>query len=395
MIRIDDKSKCCGCKTCSIVCPKSCISFSKDSIGAMYPIVDQEKCINCGKCETVCPILKKFDNSIGRSAYAAFSKHDDIRFRGSSGGLFETVSSFIINKSGCVFASKFDETLRLKGFEAQSITEVQKLTKSKYLQSDNISLFPIIRQRVLEGKQVLFCGTPCQVAALKLYLGKLSERENVLLMDFFCHGVPSQDLFDKCIRFVESREGIHITSYEFRTKKVGGATPHYYTTTYEKNGASKKRTRLYIKDPFYLGFQKYITLRDSCYRCPYGKGNHCGDITVGDFHDIDKYVEGINRFDGVSSVLINTDKGERIWSLIKDQLNVHEVDINTLYKDGIIYAGGTKEPKLRAAFLNDIETKQFDVVVGKWFNSKAEWKKEIYYILPAPIRKLIKGVVGI
>ena len=203
MIKIVSKDKCCGCKTCGIICPRSCISFVKDSIGALYPLVDQTKCINCGKCDSVCPMQQSFDHFIGIKAYAAFTKDKDVRFRGSSGEIFETIATMITNEGGSVFASRFDNNLKLKGFEAKSITEVRRLTKSKYLQGDVSYLFPTIKKRILDGIPCLGCFTPCQTATLKLYLGDLCCRDNLILLDFFCHGVPSQDLFDHCINYVE------------------------------------------------------------------------------------------------------------------------------------------------------------------------------------------------
>ncbi len=395
MIRTNNKIDCCGCKTCSIVCPNSCITFFEDPIGAVYPQIDIEKCVNCGSCESVCPIQQTFDNQIGKTAYAAFSSDKNTRFRGSSGGIFESIAASFIEKQGSVFASKFDKNLKLRGFEAVSIEEVRELTKSKYLQSDNSNLFPIIKERINAGKQTLFCGTPCQVAALNKYLGKDSDKENFFCLDFFCHGVPSQSFFDKCKKYVEEKNRIRILTYEFRTKKKNGVTPHYYTISYEKKGNKEQKTDLYLKDPFYLGFQKYITLRDSCYHCPYGKGNHCGDITIGDFHEIEKYVHGVNRFDGVSTVIINTEKGKDLWNQINDSLTTYEINIQTLYEDGQIYSGGTKEPNLRTEFLSDMESMPFEKVIDKWLNSKDEWKKELYYSLPTTARKAIKSIAGI
>ena len=142
-----------------------------------------------------------------------------------------------------------------------------------------------------------------------------------------------------------------------------------------------------------LGFQKYITMRDSCYQCPYGSGGHCGDITIGDFHEIDKYVNGLNRFDGVSTVLTNTQKGEKLWKKIESGMVSYEMSMERLIEDGQIYAGGTKEPKQRAEFLHDMETLEFTAVADKWLNSKHEWKKAIYYRLPFVIRKTIKGLM--
>ena len=220
----------------------------------------------------------------------------------------------------------------------------------------------------------------------------LFQADNLYLLDFFCHGVPSQIFFDKCREYIERRDGIKVKGYEFRSKVNKGASPHYYSLTYEKNGENVRSTYLYLEDPFYLGFQKYITLRDSCYHCPFGSGNHVGDLTLGDFHDIDKYIKGLNRFDGVSTVIINSNKGFKIWKAIKDSLEIYEIDINQLYSNHQIYTGGTKEPETREVFLRDLEMLPFDSVVKKWFNPKQEWKKAIYYRLPFPMRKILKAI---
>lgn len=395
MIRTDNKALCSGCGTCSLVCPKDCIFFEKDVLGSFYAKVNTKTCIDCGACQNVCPIQQVFDEHyIGLNAYATYAQEPNIRFRGSSGGVFETISSWILKQNGTVFASGFDENLKLRMFEATTIDDVRKLTKSKYLQSDSAYIFETIKERIKQGRTVLVSSTPCQISALKKYLGRLSNSENLYLMDFFCHGVPSQEMFDRCLSFVEQRDGIQIISYEFRSKKKNGATPHYFTVRYKKDGKEFKKTDLYLKDPFYLGFQKYIILRDSCYHCPYGFGNHAGDITVGDFHDIDKYLKGINRFDGVSTLIVNNDKGQKMWNSISDSLVSYPMNLHQLYFDHQIYSGGTNEPFSRAEFLNDLSELNFSLVVNKWFNSNKEWKKVIYYRFPRFIRERIKSVIG-
>jgi coenzyme F420-reducing hydrogenase beta subunit len=396
MIKTHEKELCSGCGTCALVCPQKCITYSNDYLGNPFAVVDTSVCIGCGACEKVCPIQKTFNqNSIGITAYAAYARDDKVRYRGSSGGMFETIAEWILSLKGSVFASRFDENLRLRMFEASTEDEVKQLTKSKYLQSDVSKSFPTIRDRIRSGMIVLVCSTPCHIAALKNYLGKDAESDKLFLMDFFCHGVPSQELFDRCKAYVEKRDGIEITGFEFRSKIRNGATPHYYSVKYVKNGKEKLKTGLYLDDPFYLGFQKYITLRDSCYHCPYGSGNHSGDITVGDFHEIEKYVKGINRFDGVSTVIINSEKGRRLWSAVSNHMVIHEMDIQKLYSDHTIYCGGTSEPASRNEFINDAEKLPFDMLIKKWLNSKQEWKKKLYYHLPIALRKMLKSLTGI
>ena len=392
----DEQKLCSGCGTCALVCPKHCISYRTDILGSLHAYVDSEACINCGVCSIVCPIQKSFDRRIvGQQAYAAYARDNKVRFSGSSGGVFETLSNWVISQKGRVFASKFNDDLKLQMYEAVSADEVKQLTKSKYLQSDVAFCFPTIRERVKQGVTVLVCATPCQIAALKGYLGKEANSTNLYLIDFFCHGVPSQKMFDKCIEYVEKQNNIRVVGYEFRSKIKDGATPHYYTLKYLKNGQVRKKTRLYLADPFYMGFQKYITLRDSCYHCPYGAGNHVGDITIGDFHGIDKYIRGINRFDGVSTVIINNDKGNTIWKSVCDTLMVHEIDLELLLKDRQIYSGCTIEPLNRKELLSDLNNLSFDQVVKKWFSSKHEWKRIIYYHLPSCVRRRVKDYMGL
>ena len=396
MINTDEKKNCSGCGACALVCPKQCISYYRDTIGSLYAAANAEECINCGACDAVCPISNHFNsNSIGKEAYAAYSADDATRFRGSSGGMFETIAGEIIKQNGYVFASKFDDDLKLRMFEASTMEEVRLLTKSKYLQCDAAPAFPLIKERVRQGRKVLVCATPCQIAAIKNYLGSDALSDDLFLTDFFCHGVPSQAFFDRCIEYTENREGIKITGYEFRSKIKNGATPHYYTVKYLQNGQEKQKTRLYLEDPFYLGFQKYITLRDSCYNCPYGSGNHAGDLTIGDFHDIDKYIKGVNRFDGVSTVIVNTEKGDSLWKSVRDTLIVHKTDIEQLYKDKQIFPGSTPEPVNRSRFYEDMEKLPFDDVVIKWLNPDHERKKSLYYHMPAFVRKSVKKFMGL
>ena len=342
----------------------------------------------------VCPIQKSFGQGvIGEKAYVAYAQNEKIRLNGSSGGVFETLADWVISQQGSVFASKFDENLKLRMFEAITCEEVKTLTKSKYLQSEVCARFPDIKERIKEGKAVLVCATPCQIAALRNYLGKAADADNLYLLDFFCHGVPSQELFDICKEYVEKRDGIRIIGYEFRSKVKNGCTPHYYTLKYIKSERKLTKTRLYLRDPFYLGFQKYITLRDSCYHCPYGLGNHAGDMTVGDFHNVDRYLQGINRFEGCSTVIINNNKGGIMWDAVQDSLVVHEISVERLYHDHEIYAGGTQEPPKRRDFLDDLELFPFDRVAHKWFNPNKEWKKIVYYNLPAFLRKRLKAMM--
>lgn len=44
MIRITDKSQCCGCTACASICAHKAISMQPDALGFLYPVIDESKC---------------------------------------------------------------------------------------------------------------------------------------------------------------------------------------------------------------------------------------------------------------------------------------------------------------------------------------------------------------
>ena len=394
MINIKNKSECCGCGCCEAICVSQAIHMEKDQNGFLYPVVKKEKCINCGLCDNHCPVLNhKNEEELNHKAFAAYAKNAQTRFNGSSGGMFGLLAEYVLSKSGVVYGAGFDQELKLKCMPAKTVDELIPLYKSKYLQSDLNKVFPKIQEHLENGKTVLFVSTPCQVFALKLFLKK--EYSNLILVDFVCHGVPSQDFFDRCKLFVENKDNIKILDYQFRSKIKNGATPHYYKIKYVKNNKIKEKTSLYLNSPFYYGFQKYITLRDSCYDCRFATTNRVSDITISDFHNIDKYISKINRFDGVSTVVTNTKKGLEIWHKISENCDAYEMDFKELYHNKEMMCGSTKKPPSRDDFIKDLETMPFDYVVKKHLNGKKEIFKKVYYSLPSFVRKRFKRLLGL
>ncbi len=390
MIQTHDPTRCCGCLACSVVCPQKCIEHTEDAAGFVMPQVDQSKCVQCGLCEKICPIQKTYPapNCSGKSVYGAYSKDTALRQRASSGGMFETIAQLILAQGGSVFGCKLDENLQLGMHEATTIDQVRQLTKSKYIQSRCHDVFPLIKQRVIEGKHVLVCATPCQIAALKNYLGELAQSSHLFLLDFICHGVPSQWLFDQCREYTQNKQNTKWSSYQFRFKPSNGVTLHYnYRLETNAYGTQKRRSLFYFEDPFYLGFEKYITLRDSCYHCPFGAGNHQADITVGDLHEAESCWPEVNRYEGVSKVIINTPKGQELWQQIEPTLCIRE-----LPAERVSLTGPTPMPAGRNAFIADLKTRPFEQVVNKWLNPRKQWKKAIYYRLPDWIRMPVKKV---
>ena len=391
MIQITEERNCCGCAACAAACPVGCITMAPGTLGAVFPQVDTEKCISCNKCEAVCPMLHAEEAKRPQSCntvYAAYAKDPAIRNGGSSGGMFGTIAGHLLSKGHRIYGAGFDEELQLRCMHADTLAELAPLLKSKYLQSDLSEAYPLIKEDLHQGKQVLFVSTPCQVAALKRYLGK--DYDNLLTVDFLCHGVPSQELFDKCKTYEEEKLGGKIRNFQFRAKIPHGATPHYFTRIFEKNGKVKTETKPYFRSVFYAFFQQYISLRESCYNCTFAEEQRVSDMTIADFHAIEKYVPDINRFQGVSTVMVHTEKGHTLWQEVQDKLWYQLFSLDQLKADRVLFAEKTQRPAGRDRFIKNYETLPFPAFVDRQISKKRYAIYSVYYALPKALRAIVK-----
>lgn len=396
MISITEERNCCGCGACTAVCPASCITMVPGTLGALFPQVNKEKCIDCGKCEKVCPMLHAPEMkhiSGEQTVYAAYAKDAKLRHGGSSGGMFGTIAKHLLTEGYRVYGAGFDKSLKLRCMSADSEEALTPLMKSKYLQSDISGTYGKIRQDLQQGRHVLFVSTPCQVAALKRYLNK--EYENLITIDFLCHGVPSQEFFDKCREYEEKKYGCKTLAYQFRTKIPNGATPHYFTVVTQKNGKQRVVIKPYFKSAYYALFQQYMTLRESCYDCTFAEQGRISDMTIADFHDIEKYEPTVNRFDGVSTVIINTEKGKTLFDSIKDALWTQSFSIERLIEDKVLFAEKTKRPARRDAFIESYEKMEFTSFVSQNLNKKRYAIYAVYYKLPKCLRAVVRKLCHI
>ena len=193
MINIQDKKDCCGCAACVQRCPKQCISLQEDSEGFLYPMVDASLCIDCGLCEKVCPIIHQADQRTPLGVYAAKNPDEAVRMQSSSGGVFTMLAERVLAEGGVVFGARWDERWEVVHDYVETAEGLAQFRGSKYVQSKIGRTFQQTESFLKQGRQVLFSGTPCQIAGLKNYLRK--EYDNLLAVDFICHGVPSPGVF--------------------------------------------------------------------------------------------------------------------------------------------------------------------------------------------------------
>ena len=311
-----DLEKCTACGACINSCSVNALSWRKDERGFCYPEIEQTACVKCGLCEKVCPVNKKeqLETSDWQQAvYAAYSQDDDIRKSSSSGGVFSILAQYVLQQNGIVYGAAFDDQFNVAHIGIKTIEDLPKLRGSKYVQSYILeTLFAEIKKELQQGRLVLFSGTPCQVAGLKLYLQK--KYDNLLLADLICHGVPSGKVFSEYLNHLERKQQAKCTSYNFRDKKKGWKS--YFMSAF----FSKPYRANADLDPYMYFFMRGVFQRPSCYQCQYTSVKRVSDITLADFWGI-KPTKTIKDDDkGISLILVNTPIGAEAFDKCKPLL---------------------------------------------------------------------------
>lgn len=324
MIQIDDKKDCCGCEACAQCCPKRCISMSEDGEGFLYPRADHSLCIDCGLCEKVCPVLYQDTLREPQAVYAAKNPDDEVRRASSSGGIFTLLAESVLAENGVVFGARFDKDWNVVHDYTEAKGGLDAFRGSKYVQSRTGETFKQAERFLKAGRKVLFSGTPCQIMGLKRYLRR--EYDNLLTVDFVCHGVPSPLVWRKYVEetLVRQDEKIqfrptlnHLFSDEmpliegisFRDKCLGwkkfsfALTLSKVTTAGEKNTVSL--SSIFYDNAYMQAFLANLTLRPSCYACPAKCGRSGSDVTLGDFWGIEKIAPELDDDRGCSLLIIN------------------------------------------------------------------------------------------
>lgn len=326
MINITNKVECCGCGACEQICPFGSIKLEPDSEGFLYPQFIDNSCVNCGLCRGVCPCLK---SQIGKTPildYAAINLDDRIRESSSSGGIFGCLANHVLSNKGVVYGANFDVDYNVEHSYIEKSKHIKKFLGSKYIQSRTSNSFKEIKTFLDSGVLVMFTGTPCQVSGLKSFLRK--DYNNLITVDFICHGVPSPGVWQKYIK--EIARGKVINDVLFRDKVKGW---NNFSLTISTDKESETYSQTFHDDPYMQLFLNNYILRPSCYACKFKCGCSGSDITLADFWHIENEIPDMFDDKGASAVLINTEKGIALFNDIKSNLRIRKVSHSIIVKN--------------------------------------------------------------
>lgn len=311
MKNISEIKDCYGCGVCVISCPKNIINLELNKDGFYAPkIYNLDKCINCGLCLKNCAFVDNkvtVNNDINQiKSFAVWSKDESIRYDCSSGGAAFEIGAYLIDNGYLGCSVKYDSIKnRAEHYIAKNKDEYKLGIGSKYIQSYTIDAFSTFDSK----NKYVVTGTPCQIDSLRKYIRFKKIEENFVLIDFFCHGVPSILLWSKYLQHTKVKD---ISNVTWRNKKMGWHNSWAITLkdtldndiyfSLHRNG-----------DKFYKMFLGHYCLGDQCHKnCKYKLLNSSSDIRLGDFWG-KKYS---NNQKGVSSLITFTKKGNDIISSI-------------------------------------------------------------------------------
>lgn len=281
-VTVAEISLCCGCGACAAVCPVGAIAIKEDNNGFLHNEVDNTICVRCGKCLQVCPFYRIQARPLqeAQNLVAYQSINEQHLTYSSSGGFSADLAEFLNRKDYQIYGAVYDRNqnqVKHIGIAPGKMEELHKIQGSKYLQSHTAESFFKIQKRKSDEKFVFF-GTPCQVAALDKMLRLNKCRDNVVLVDLICHGVPSQVLWKKYMNELKEKYGFS-SHPEVNFRSENGGWHIRSIAVAEKGKVYLKKDR---KDPFYVFFRNSLCDMPTCYECPYREKSGA-DIRMGDY----------------------------------------------------------------------------------------------------------------
>lgn len=351
MISLKSKYDCCGCEACAQRCAHKAISMVRDDEGFLYPKIDKQICTECGLCEKICPIINQSKSKTPIATFAAKNKNEAIRLNSSSGGIFTLLATKTINNGGVVFGAKFDEQWNVVHDYAETIEDLAKFRGSKYVQSQIGKCYKIVEIFLKNNREVLFSGTPCQIAGLKKFL--IKDYSNLICVDIICHGVPSPIVWQK----YKSQFGLNKnSSFSFRDKTNSWKRYEIVALNEEKEViretvGQNAYMKLFLSD---------LCLRPTCSNCPAKGGQSQSDITIADFWGIDNFHPDFDDDKGCNLVIINSPKGLELFNSL-DNCEKIKTDFEKAISYNPSYFKSVTEPKYRKYFFDNFDRYGFAI----------------------------------
>jgi coenzyme F420-reducing hydrogenase beta subunit len=300
----------------------------------------------------------------------------------SSGGVFPALASKVTGEGGVVYGAVMNPDLTVSHADACDAQGVERMRGSKYVQSELYASFEDVKYELSEGRKVMFTGTPCQIAGLKSYIG--NDEPDLLLVDCACHGVPGPGLWEKYVKALSEKYGMQINDIRFRAKGRSWRKYDFVISDAEKSVVTP-----HSKDPYMLLFLQDMTLRPSCYQCPFRKGRSGSDLTLADLWNVSEAAPEMDDDRGVSLILVNSEKGRETIA----GLSAKEIDpLLALGRNGA-FAQTLQIPQRRNEFFQSLHSAKDLIGYMKGFVVRTPLHKKIYRSLHTVLSKIKRRII--
>lgn len=362
--------------------------MAADGDGFLSPRLERpEECVHCGLCQRACPVLNAPAVRAGEvQGFAAYTSEPLLREESSSGGIFSALALPVLADGGAVYGAAYDDCFAVHHICVEQAEELAKLRGAKYAQSTLGSTFREVKARLIQGQQVLFSGTPCQVAGLKSFLRK--DYDNLLTVDFVCHGVPSPMAWQSYVRFraKEDNDGQLPERINLRSKESGWSR-YTYSNVFSYPGGHRHTAssgdslfmRLFVGD--------YIN-RESCSNCRFKGYDRVSDVTLGDFWGIWNIAPEMDDNQGTSLVLLHSEKGRQLFSRIQSGIVCKSVPLELTSQENPALLVSSEAKPQRGEVLELLRREDFETLQTR-FPKPVPCKPTLFVRIKSKIKGLI------
>lgn len=311
--------------------------------------------------------------------FAAWSKDEDNRYQSTSGGIFSELAKVVFDRHGVVAGAQYNNKLMVEHTIIDNPNDLWRIRQSKYISSNPGYVYREVKRKLNQGIIVCFCGSPCQIAGLYSFLG--TEPSNLITIDFICRGMNSPKALKSWLAEIENEEKNKVTRVWFKYKEGGWkSSPRRVRLDFEDGHCIIKEGENNLFMHGYLTSNLYI--RPSCGNCKFKGIPRTSDITLADYWGIEKELDDDK---GTSLVLINSDKGKKVFDEIKQNIEWHEKKYSSILAGNPMFSTSVTIPLNAHEFLSSLDTLSFSEAIKKY----TKQNNTLYFRVKKTLKKIL------
>ena len=318
--------------------------------------------------------------------FGGFNKEVKVRFSSTSGGAFSAIVDVYCDDNYVIFGAESDGLNVFHSYITDK-KELDKFRKSKYSQSKLGSTYNDVRIFLQDGKKVLFSGTPCQIAGLKMFLENTrTDSCNLLTVEVVCEGIPSPLYIRKYEQALEKKYGRKIESLDYRYTGKSCFNCGKWDFEDMKIKLVDDKDEIIVDrwfNPFWKIWIDHSMSRPSCYECHFARNERTADISLGDLWGVHLYCPELYGNNGGSSVIFaNTNKGKDVVLKAQEKMYGHELKVEDALRYQTPMRKHIDANLNREAFMDDLKSNMtYEEINKKWAKKptlKLLWQKYIW-----------------